>query len=105
MVNITEICNLLHNTIVATKNNVSDKQIKISVYTTDSRIILDIIDNSPGVSLEILDKIFVPFYTTTENGAGIALSLSKTIVQSHQGYLTYHREKSWSVFRVNLPLK
>jgi signal transduction histidine kinase len=46
-----------------------------------------VIDNGPGISEENLEEIFVPFFTTRENGSGIGLSISKQIMRVHGGNL------------------
>lgn len=47
-------------------------------------------DNGPGISKELIDQIFVPFFTTKTYGSGIGLSLSKQIMQIHGGSLKVH---------------
>ncbi|WP_321290751.1 ATP-binding protein [uncultured Sunxiuqinia sp.] len=44
-------------------------------------------DNGPGISPELIDEIFVPFFTTRESGSGIGLSLSRQIMRMHGGSL------------------
>jgi two-component system nitrogen regulation sensor histidine kinase NtrY len=48
---------------------------------------IEVKDNGSGVPEEILDKIFVPFYTTKKQGSGIGLSLSRQIMKLHKGTL------------------
>jgi two-component system nitrogen regulation sensor histidine kinase NtrY len=48
---------------------------------------ITISDNGPGIPSNIMDKIFIPFFTTKENGSGIGLSLSRQIMQMHGGNL------------------
>ncbi|MEW7289347.1 sensor histidine kinase [Aquimarina sp. 2304DJ70-9] len=59
-------------------------------------------DNGPGIQPEIMNQIFVPFYTTKEDGTGIGLSLSKQIMLMHEGsltaYSTPNEETSFSLF-------
>jgi C4-dicarboxylate-specific signal transduction histidine kinase len=43
--------------------------------------------DGPGISAENLEEIFVPFFTTRENGSGIGLSISKQIMRAHGGNL------------------
>ena len=52
-----------------------------------SNIVLSVTDNGLGVPLEIQDQIFIPFFTTKEEGTGIGLSLSKHIMKLHGGSL------------------
>jgi two-component system nitrogen regulation sensor histidine kinase NtrY len=46
-----------------------------------------VIDNGPGIPAENIDQIFVPFFTTRENGSGIGLSISRQIMKAHGGNL------------------
>jgi len=46
-----------------------------------------VIDNGPGIPSENLDEIFVPFFTTRQNGSGIGLSISRQIMRGHGGNL------------------
>jgi signal transduction histidine kinase len=49
-------------------------------------------DNGPGIIREALQSIFVPFYTTKKTGSGIGLSLSRQIMQLHNGTLNVESE-------------
>lgn len=51
-------------------------------------VILQVIDNGPGIAPENLDSIFVPFFTTKRNGTGVGLSVSRQIVQANQGFIS-----------------
>ena len=53
-----------------------------------SRPVLQVIDNGPGIPPDVQEKIFVPFFTTKEDGSGIGLSLSRQIMRLHGGALT-----------------
>lgn len=48
---------------------------------------ITISDNGPGIPDTLMDKVFIPFFTTKENGSGIGLSLSRQIMQMHGGSL------------------
>ena len=48
---------------------------------------ISVIDNGPGISEENIDEIFVPFFTTRQNGSGIGLSISRQIMKAHGGNL------------------
>ncbi|MGB8489738.1 MAG: HAMP domain-containing sensor histidine kinase, partial [Bacteroidales bacterium] len=50
--------------------------------------LIQVEDNGTGISADIIEDIFVPFYTTKENGSGIGLSLSKQIMQNHDGTIS-----------------
>ena len=50
-----------------------------------SRPIIQVIDNGPGIQKQALEKIFIPFFTTKEDGTGVGLSLSRQIMRLHKG--------------------
>lgn len=60
-----------------------------SVDGSDRKYI-EVKDNGPGIPEELIDEIFVPFFTTKDKGTGIGLSLSKQIMQRHGGSLKLH---------------
>jgi len=49
------------------------------------RIQLTVSDNGPGITEDLMDKIFIPFFTTKESGSGVGLSLSRQIMMMHGG--------------------
>lgn len=81
------LINLLKNAVESNENNSDAKIIlKASIndgYATD----ICVTDNGPGIGEEVIDKIFIPFFTTRRNGSGIGLSLSKQIMKAHGGTL------------------
>ncbi|WP_121964352.1 PAS domain-containing sensor histidine kinase [Myroides sp. N17-2] len=95
--------NLLTNAIHATAKQ-KIKEININLYEKNNRLCIDIEDSGAGILAEIKEKIFIPFYTTREEGAGIGLPLSKNIVEMHNGYLTYNRREDKTVFSLNFSI-
>lgn len=81
------IINLFLNAIEAIQNQKA-KAIRIKSYIKNDFKIIEISDNGPGISDEVLDQIFIPFFTTKKTGSGIGLSLSKQIMQLHRGNLS-----------------
>ncbi|MCB2376958.1 ATP-binding protein [Hymenobacter sp. BT635] len=59
--------------------------ITLSATATAGTTVLSVSDNGRGMSPEVLDNIFVPFFTTKKNGSGIGLSLCRQIMLLHQG--------------------
>lgn len=75
------ILNLLKNALEALiTENTANPRIGISLLKNDSTAKIEISNNGPPIPPESKDQIFVPFYTTKENGSGIGLSLSKQII-------------------------
>jgi two-component system, NtrC family, nitrogen regulation sensor histidine kinase NtrY len=80
--------NILNNAMDALKN-VEHKKIAISVSENAmGRLKISISDNGKGIPTEEVEKIFIPFYTTKENGSGIGLSLSRKIMRLHRGSIS-----------------
>ncbi|WP_289658916.1 sensor histidine kinase [Flavobacterium panacagri] len=96
------LINLLTNSINALLNQNSQKQIFISAEAKENRVFIKITDNGKGIEKEIEDKIFLPFFTTRNEGAGIGLTLSKNIVEAHGGYILNKNEKGKTTFEICL---
>lgn len=60
--------------------------IEITLSGHDQKTI-KVFDNGPGMDAETLDNIFVPFFTTKQEGTGIGLSLARQIIRAHKGNL------------------
>jgi two-component system nitrogen regulation sensor histidine kinase NtrY len=93
--------NLFTNCIYAL-SNAEKKQIIISAEVKEKRIFIMITDTGKGIEKEIESKIFLPFFTTRKEGAGIGLTLSKSIVEAHNGYLAYKNDDGKTVFVICL---
>ncbi|EED31752.1 nitrogen regulation protein NtrB [gamma proteobacterium NOR5-3] len=52
---------------------------------------IDIEDNGPGIPQDLLDEVFIPFFTTKRDGSGIGLSLSRQIMTAHGGDIIIER--------------
>jgi two-component system, NtrC family, nitrogen regulation sensor histidine kinase NtrY len=81
------LLNLVKNALEANENN-SEGKITISASEgLNNRPEICVTDNGPGIPEENIDEIFVPFFTTRENGSGIGLSISRQIMRAHGGNL------------------
>jgi nitrogen fixation/metabolism regulation signal transduction histidine kinase len=79
--------NLIKNAIEANKNN-ADCNITVTAKNgIDNCTEISVSDNGPGINKEEMEEIFIPFFTTKENGSGIGLSISKQIMGAHGGSL------------------
>lgn len=81
------VLNLFNNACDALKNN-KEKKVSIMISGSEARLSIKFIDNGPGIQKDELDQIFIPFFTTKDNGSGIGLSLSRQILRMHKGQLT-----------------
>ncbi|MEN0008387.1 HAMP domain-containing sensor histidine kinase [Flavobacterium nitrogenifigens] len=95
------VINLLTNSINAVENS-NQKQISISAEAKNNRIFIKVSDSGKGIEKEIEDKIFLPFFTTRTEGAGIGLTLSKNIIEAHGGYISHKTENGKTVFEISL---
>jgi signal transduction histidine kinase len=81
------IINLIQNALEA-MNDTSDPRLLIKASRIDSNLVqISVSDNGPGISDEVLERIFLPFYSTKSNNSGIGLSLSQQIMMLHHGRL------------------
>ena len=81
------LINLVKNAIHSLENHPSGLIKVIAGVDNKDRKYITIRDNGPGIPEEMIDEIFVPFFTTKDKGTGIGLSLSRHIVQLHGGTL------------------
>jgi nitrogen fixation/metabolism regulation signal transduction histidine kinase len=82
------LINLIGNSIEAFENftPTTNPYIELISFRGEKGVtIVQVIDNGKGIASENLDKVFIPFYSTKENGTGIGLSLSMQIMHMHNG--------------------
>lgn len=79
------LINLIRNARDALGGSDARKIIVRAVVNTRNHVEISVSDTGPGMSPEVAEKIFVPFFTTKENGAGIGLSFSRQIMLAHKG--------------------
>ncbi len=82
------LINLIKNSIHALEGR-SESHIEMKAfYNKRGHATIQVVDNGMGILQEVLDKIFIPFFTTKPSGSGIGLSLSKQIIRLHNGSIT-----------------
>ena len=82
------VINLLLNAIDAVKNQ-PKRMISITASVNiNHRTTIEFADNGTGITPDLLDKIFMPFFTSKKEGSGIGLSLSRQIMQMHKGAIS-----------------
>lgn len=80
------LINLVTNSIYALED-IEHPVISISYRLDQNKLMLDVEDNGKGIPQELLEKIFVPFFTTRKNGSGIGLTITRNIMKMHNGGL------------------
>jgi len=79
------LINLILNAVEACKNSENPSIILSASKTGEGHIILNVTDNGKGIPDEIVDKVFIPFFSTRKNGSGIGLPLCQQIMLLHKG--------------------
>lgn len=83
-------------------------EITLKTHAADDRVVVEIIDNGPGISEEMRPRIFEPFFTTRAPGQGTGLGLyisHDIVVNRHRGQLLVESKPGNTKFRVVLPVK
>ena len=79
------LINLILNAADAVKE-VANPRILLSAYiTANNKVVIKVADNGIGISADLMEKIFIPFFSTRKTGSGIGLSLCKQIMMLHKG--------------------
>jgi PAS domain S-box-containing protein len=101
------LINIIQNAIDAMQEEVGMKSRQLTLQTYQStKKVVDIIifDTGPGISSQLIAKIFNPFVTTKDKGIGIGLSISQTIIQAHDGQISVLTDTgNGAHFHISLP--
>ena len=80
--------NMILNAMDAVKGKENTEVSILTTVNNNNRVVIDIKDNGVGIKPDILDKIFMPFFTSKKHGSGIGLSLSRQIMHLHKGSIS-----------------
>jgi two-component system nitrogen regulation sensor histidine kinase NtrY len=95
------LLNLLQNAEHAVENCTSPKVSLNALLNKRGHVVIEVSDNGKGIPDEIGNKIFVPFYTTKQQGSGVGLALTRQIMLAHGGAIQYEvKEAGGTVFRM-----
>ncbi len=82
------------------ESDVVQGEITLTVAQNSAQqLYIEVADNGAGVASHVVDMIFVPFFTTKQQGSGIGLSLSRQIMVNHGGDLVYVTRPQGACFR------
>jgi len=79
------LVNLLKNAFDALREREGNRTVEISVRSSGTRTLLRVEDNGTGIDEKLTEQVFVPFFSTKEEGSGIGLSLVRQIMNNHGG--------------------
>ena len=77
-------------------------RVRLSSYGADSKVVVSVDDDGPGVAVELLPRIFDPYFSTKSSGTGLGLAIARKAIEEHGG--TVHAENLNPGFRISLEL-
>ena len=83
------LINLVVNAIEALKDR-QNAMIVLSATSNNNKVAIKVADNGSGIPDDVLENIFIPFFSTKKTGSGIGLSLCKQIMMLHKGNIIVH---------------
>ena len=92
------IANLIENAFQAAPGG----RVRLASYCVDSKVIVSVDDDGPGVAPELLPKIFDPYFSTKSSGTGLGLAITRKAIEEHGG--TVQAENLNPGFRISLEL-
>lgn len=94
--------NLVSNSVYALEGQ-KEPKIEIKAAKEKFNTCIEVTDNGKGISLDKIDKVFIPFFSTRDGGSGIGLSLSKQIIHLHHGRIKVKStEGKGTTFRIEI---
>jgi len=104
----SQMLRVLNNLFENAKQALSDDKpgnIEIQLMSHQGKAIITVKDNGKGISEEIKQKIFQPYFTTKSSGTGLGLAMTKKIIEFWNGEIWFEsKEGDGSIFYIALPL-
>ncbi len=97
------LINLLANSVAALKN-VPDPRVQLNAsLSRANQVVIEVMDNGEGIAPDLVDQVFVPFFTTKVDGTGVGLALTRQILRAHGGRIVLLQpEQGGTLFRLIL---
>ena len=89
--------------IITIKSRISYGQ-PINGYVYGTLCNISVIDNGPGIPIDIHDQLFFPMVSSKEDGSGIGLSISQDIIRIHGGAINFNSKPGQTIFSILIPL-
>jgi len=114
---IQAVLNIAHNAAQALVEEIQNGTAQIELKTRVARSVtigknryklamdLHVIDNGPGIPVEIKERIFFPLVSGREGGSGLGLTLAQTFVQQHQGSIECDSRPGCTDFHIQIPYR
>lgn len=84
------LINLVINAKEALKDRADAMIVLSAVLSNNNKVVIKVADNGSGIPKDVLENIFIPFFSTKKTGSGIGLSLCKQIMMLHKGNINVH---------------
>jgi signal transduction histidine kinase len=95
------ILNILLNAMEASEK---DRVISVTLEESDGRVVIRVADQGKGIPEEIMDRVFEPYFTTKTSGTGLGLSLTRTIIEKHNGDISLEsRQGQGTTVSITIP--
>lgn len=105
---LSALTNLAMNAMQAMKEShtTKDPEIEIEIKKINNSVTIELTDNGPGISLDVQEQIFDPFYTTRTQGTGLGLAVVKAVAKAHGGDVEIKSiVNEGCTFKITLPLE
>ncbi|HVS33932.1 MAG TPA: ATP-binding protein [Thermoanaerobaculia bacterium] len=94
------IANLIENALQAAPNG----RVRLGSYGVDSKAVISVEDNGPGVAAAMLPKIFDPYFSTKSTGTGLGLAIARKAIEEHGGVISAENLEPGLRVRIELPV-
>ncbi len=81
------------------------RQVTLAMKRWKQAVRLDVIDNGPGISEEMMGRVFFPLVSGREGGTGLGLTLAQSLVQRHEGAIHVESQPGQTRFSIYLPIR
>jgi len=97
--------NLINNAVDATKDQEA-RWVKVALSTDGDEVLIQVIDSGNGISPELEEKLFQPFFTTKPvgEGTGLGLSITKGIIEKHNAKILLNRSLPNTCFELRFKM-
>ncbi|HEU0229893.1 MAG TPA: PAS domain S-box protein [Burkholderiaceae bacterium] len=101
------VVNLIQNAAQAMRDTRPPlRRIELSTRLAGSAMEVSVADHGPGVPIDQMEQVFMPFFSTRADGLGLGLNICRTIIEAHGGRMTViNRPQGGADFTFTLPIK